>query len=261
MGRLLSLDDARALRATEQIAVHGSCGPGREQPDPFAIGHETEAGSRQTAESAELARAMLQRTPFEASTTAVARYLHGFAYVPPVDMHALHDRGMAIAVAPGIMHVVESEWANRRRGHPLRAGQQRTWEQLERRSLAIYEAALDLIICPLAPLEDKAYGRLDREYPAVHEVGHALTYHAAFRTAPYRADLLEGLTPAIARHVNRYPQGSSPAAVRERVLEALAEAYRLMIAGCDRHVPRALSSALLAILQGDGLPAARSDAA
>lgn len=166
----------------------------------------------------------------------------------------LRERGVRIVVCRGFLALVSSDWANLRRNRPATPAELDAAVSCDRDNvLAVFESDLNSVVCPVAPLERPANKRLDREYVALHEIGHALTLRAAWRAAPTRKDLIEGLTPPLMRHLSRYRQGDSAAAIRERVTEVLAESYRLLISGLDREIPPVLLSALLDILGGDDL--------
>ena len=251
MATALQLDPPAA---TGSRLAAGGLGPGRPRPDPFDPRADTPPGSRITAESAQIAEEML--VTLVGDDSAAERYLASFHSVPPAHMALLAARGAKIVVCRDFSSVVVGEWANRRRRRPATSFEVVEAAANDRENvLAVFDPPLDAIVCPVAPLERPENKGLDREYVALHEIAHALTLRAAWAAAPTRRDLLDDLTPALSQHVARYEQGDSPQAIRERVCEALAEAYRLLMSGLDAQIPRPLLSALQGILDGDDLPA------
>ena len=92
----------------------------------------------------------------------------------------------------------------------------------------------------------------NHERLTLHELRHALTLPSMYRTAHLHLELLCGLPAQIDEMLCAYPQGSDRAAVRERVLEVLAEAYVWTVVGRWRELPGCLFSALQGILTVGG---------
>lgn len=252
MGQTLTVDRARRVRTARNVAARGGLGPRRPAHDPFDPGLETAPGSRPTAESAAIARRML--VPLADDHAGTDRYLESFSSVPADHTHRLEQRAVKIVIAANFSGAVRSDWANLRRNRPATPKERADAADHDASNVvAIFEPELNSIVCPLDPLDRLGNQALDCELVALHEIGHALTLRLAWSAAPTRTDLLRELTPAIAHHLKRYRQGNAPDAIRERVTEALAESYRLLMSGRADEVSPALMSALLDILEGNVL--------
>jgi hypothetical protein len=221
--------------------------------DPFSFGDISAPGTRACAEALDLIQKM--EVVFTNDEAGVHLYRAKLCFVPVDDLRRLYEREVAMIFSTTFTGGLDNDWANRRRRRPLSSEEHARWSSWDLDgTLAAHDPATNAVIYPMAPLSRHAYRRLDVEVPGLHEIGHALTQPDAEVRAPLRGDLVEGLRGPIATHVAQYAKGDEPQAVRERVLEALAEAYRLLTLERPNDIPQPLLSALLSILRGDGLP-------
>ena len=97
---------------------------------------------------------------------------------------------------------------------------------------------------------------IDSERLILHEFGHAMTVPFWSRRAHLRADLLLGLPGQIDDVLRQYQQGDELIAIRERVLEVLAEAYAWMCLGRWSELPGRLQWIVWSVAADNAMPQA-----
>jgi hypothetical protein len=172
-------------------------------------------------------------------------YLDELSYAPVEHLAILARRGTRIVFAPTIDSALTSAAAARRRQRSL------SWDEARQIRIdygpasgaaAAYDQETDWLIFPTS------YAHKERKRAVLHELGHALT----MGRAQVRAALLRGLPRGMERHVfsHHYEVGGDPEqTLRQRVLEALAEGYILLVDGRLDQLPQALASELIFMLQ------------
>jgi hypothetical protein len=189
----------------------------------------------------------------------VERCWRSLSFAPVEHLRRLLRDETYILFAPTIVLALDSPWADDRRGegltHADRAYYARECSQ-EAGTAAIYDGWTNALVFPTS------YCAADPELDDIvmHELGHALTWRAAWECASARTDLLVGLPAQIRHHVfsNAYlVPGDEAETRRTRVLEALAEGYAWLAANRAAELPPRLTSELLDILSRDELRASR----
>lgn len=215
----------------------------RRDVDPFGIGDHAPDGSR-VSQGAYVVARHISRV-FGDLTAVVGRYWEALARASEQDLLRLRRNGVEIVFAPTIASALRTPWATARRGRALTAQElTRVADEFgeNSRAAAAYFSDVRALVLPTA------YCAEDLEHVVLHELGHALTMSGAAPVACNSGHLLEGLPNEVREHLAHYPQGRSPAAVAERVLEALAEAYVFLVVGRAAELPAPLVSALLSIM-------------
>ena len=182
----------------------------------------------------------------------VERYWQALASASEQDLLRLRRAGIEIVFAPTIGSALQTAWAVRRRGREVDAEELRALEERYGRNskaAAAYFSDVRALVLPTATCA------ADLEHVVLHELGHALTFDAASARACGRRELLEDLPAHLRLHLSHYRQGPEPEAVAERVLEALAESYVLLMVGREAELPHGLLSELLRHHERDGFAA------
>lgn len=214
----------------------------RPHPEPFPRLDVSSAGCRPTEAARMAAEAMT--IVIGPSSDAERRYLDAFSYAERHLLAALKKRGCAILMAPSIALGLDSMPAARRRGRVLtegeRGGNRREYGP-DSGVIAIYDPSIDSLVLPT--------GRSvhDAEHAVLHELGHALTYHAI--DGLDFDSVLRDLPAEIARHI---AQSAYRGDRRTEVAEVMAEAYALMVVGRGGELNGSIVSALIGILPADG---------
>jgi hypothetical protein len=230
------------------------CKAVRRPPDPFDLLEAPFEGLRTSEESVDVAMSMA----LSIDGTAVDDHVGGLAAAPPDDLRRFQLEGGRILFARTFIDAATSPVADRLRHAPLDDLARYEYEAMDAQPehhFGAYDSKMHSIIFTASALP------LNYERVSLHELGHARTLRGAHRTAFTRPDLLVGLPREIARLLGAYPQGGSREAVRERVLEALAEAYVWIIVGRHEELPMPLVDAVWGLLHGGFLPSGASSAA
>lgn len=214
----------------------------RQSDDPFTLGLDTKPGSRASEDSLRLAREL--STVVGPKVPVIDRYLAVLCNAPAHHLECLRRRGTRIVFAPTIAHGLTSRLASARRGRELSASETfelRTYCSQRSGTAAVFDHPTDLLVLPTS------YAPQDLEHVVLHELGHALTMLGAIP----RPALLLGLPPQIERHLaaGRYGSDPSPASIRRRVWEVLAEAYAHWVVGNGHLIPHDLLSELMFIIE------------
>lgn len=220
--------------------------------DP-GVPDRSSCGSRSAEVSYELARRLSQVVGPRAPV--VERYWRSLSLAPAEHLGRLRKNGAAILFGPTVVRALDSPWANARRGAALTLDQRAYYAgkfSQEATAAAIYDPWTDALVFPTS------YRPSDVELDDVvmHELGHALTWRAAYGAASTRDDLLLGLPSPINQHVfsDAYMvPGDGRDTICSRVLEAFAEAYVWLVANRAGELPPGITSELLGILDGDVL--------
>jgi hypothetical protein len=165
------------------------------------------------------------------------RLLEPLARVPVGNLAAFRQEHGLILFAHSYLEAVDGDEANARRGYPLSAEQRAQYAEFDsprRPVYGLYDPFLNALIFSASRTQ------INFEHLVLHEFGHAMSHAAWQPFAHRRADLLFELPRQIQALVDRYSAGSDPAAVSERVLEALAEAYAWAVVGRIAELPSAL---------------------
>jgi hypothetical protein len=220
---------------------------GRRPIDPFSCRAESAPGTRANEISLMIAKTIT--LPPVPDVPAVVEFYGTLAQAPPEHLELLRRRNAAIVFVDGFLKYATSDEANRRRRRPLDDEELADWESMDRRrTLGGYCSELDVLVFPTHVEQDEV------ERTVMHELGHALTMRLIHANGPRRRDLLRDLTPAMNAHVLRYEQGDHPEAIRTRLNEVFAEAYRLLVAERTDAIPSHISSELAIMLSGRELP-------
>ena len=219
-------------------------GPVRLPPDPFSLMDVATDATRPTEMSYELARSLAICV---GETGLLDAHLISLAVAPQQNLQTFAQSRGTIFFAETFLQAVCSDEANFRRGGPVDPAVRHRYADFDRageRIFGVYDPQMhSLIFTPQAT-------PANHERVTLHELGHALTLRAAYRVAHLRSDLLRGVPWEIGMVLAAYPQGHDREAVRERVLEVLAEAYVWTVVGRWRELPMPLFDALYAILGG-----------
>jgi hypothetical protein len=179
------------------------------------------------------------------------RLLRWLSQVPLTDMRAFARRGGRIVFASSFLGAANGDEANRRRGRPLDPATYSAYADFDRTAVfGAYDDELDWMIFTGSARS------IDGERLVLHEFGHAMTVPLWMRRAHLRADLLLGLPTQIDDVLKQYRQGDDMIAIRERVLEALAEAYAWMCLGRWSELPERLRSIVWSVAACNALPQA-----
>lgn len=239
-GRLDELPMSAAQRVA--CAATGVLDPIRLPPDPFDVLDQASDASAPTAESCAVARSLLISV---GGTPELTAHVTSLASAPVDHLRTFAARRGCIICAPTFLEAVTCDEANLRRGWPLPSTAQREFKDLDARAGHVFGLYVEhlhaLVFTPQAV-------PLNHERVTLHELGHALTVRGASQTAHLRADLQCDLPPRIERLMRNYAQDNDRAAVRERVLEALAEAYAFSVLGRFRELSPGLLQALQELL-------------
>jgi hypothetical protein len=183
-------------------------------------------------------------------TTILDEHVGSLAVAPVHDLQSFAQSRGRILFAESFVAAATSDIANIRRGMPLdAAGRQdyARWDAKPGHVFGLYDPQIHSLIFTTQTMP------LNHERVTLHELGHALTLRNAWQFAHLRADVLIDLPKPIAALLDNYAQGDRREAVRERVLEALAEAYVWTVVGRWRELPPALFSALHGLLTNGAL--------
>jgi hypothetical protein len=170
--------------------------------------------------------------------------------VPANNMREFAHRQGRIIFADSFLGAAESDLAAQRRARPLDPTVRQAYIELDQdaeRIFGIYDQEFDALVFT---------GRatpLNYERVVVHEFGHAMTVPAWYRVAHQRSDLLLDLPRQINDLLRAYPQDANPDAVRERVLEVLADAYVWMLVGRWQELPTRLRVIMQDVISEPGL--------
>lgn len=221
----------------------------RRPPDPFSLLDTSVDALRATEQSLATARSLAQSIDGAPIDDAL---LGALAVVPLNNLFVFKRRRGQIFFAETFLAAAESDQANERRGRPLDAAIRSEYLELDQAGdhvFGIYHQEFDALVFT---------GRarpLNHERVVLHEFGHAMTVPGWYRVAHLRSDLLLGLPLQIQDLLKAYPQGGSGDAVRERVLEALAEAYVWMLVGRWDDLPPPLRLLIQGVVAGEELTA------
>lgn len=179
------------------------------------------------------------------------KLLQWLSQVPLTDMRAFARRGGRIVFASSFLAAADGDEANRRRRRPLHPVTYSTYADFDRTPVfGAYDGELDWMIFT------GSAASIDGERLVLHEFGHAMTVPHWIQRAHLRADLLLGLPAQIDDVLKQYPQGDDIIAVRERVLEALAEAYAWMCLGRWSELPGRLRWIVWSVAADNAMPQA-----
>lgn len=174
--------------------------------------------------------------------------LQWLSQVPLSDMRAFTKRGGRIVFASSFVAAATSDQASRRRGRPIHPVTRAAYEDFDRTDgFGAYDEELDWMIFPACA------GSIDGERLVLHEFGHAMTVPLWSRRAHLRGDLLVGVPSQINDLLAHYRQGEDREAIRERVLEALAEAYAWMCLGRWAELPGRLRTTVWSVASGNAM--------
>lgn len=219
----------------------------RRPPDPFSLLDTAADALRVNEHSLVIARSLVQSIDGAPVDEAL---LGALAVVPPNNLSSFKRRGGRIFFADTFLAAAESDQANQRRGRPLDAAVRNEYRGLDRAGdhlFGIYDQEFDaLVFTGLAR-------PLNHERVMLHEFGHAMTVRDWYRVAHLRADLLLDLPQQIQELLKAYPQGSGHEALRERVLEVLADAYVWVLVGRWAELPPRLLFLMQGVVAGDQL--------
>lgn len=199
--------------------------------------------SRSSVESRQVARELALVIGQDAPV--IEHYLDALSFAPASHLEQLARREAAIVFSPTIADALTSDRAANRRGRLLDLVEiARARDQYGPGSgvAAVYDPDTDWLVFPTA------YCSYNLKRTTLHELGHALTV----KRAEIRPSLLERLPRTLGRHVfsaHYVVDGDPDATMRNRVHEALAEGYILLISGRGDELPAVLSSELVFMLQ------------
>lgn len=240
-------DDSSAVDAAG-AHIHKSrdpLGAVRRPPDPFALGDICTDAVRPSEASYQLARSLAVQVD---GVDLLEEHLCSLAVAPEQDMLSFqHARG-TIFFAETFVAAATCVQAGFRRGAPLDRNARARYEEFDAdrgRVFGVFDPGMNALIFTSQAIP------ANHERVTLHELGHALTLPAMYRSAHLHPELLEDIPAQIADMLCAYPQGSGRAAVRERVLEVLAEAYVWTVVGRWRELPSGLFCALQGILTAD----------
>lgn len=236
------LGELAVLADPELCGIRDPLGAVRLPPDPFALLDVSLEGFRPSEASYRLATSVAVSID---GAAILDEHVRSLAVAPEPDLRTFVGSRGQIFFAESFRAAATSDEANVRRGMPLDAAARRDyarWDASNGHIFGLYDPQIHaLIFTPqVTPL--------NHERVTLHELGHALTLRGAWGMAHLRADLLEDLPQSIAALLDNYAQGDGREAVRERVLEALAEAYVWWVVGRWRELAQPLFGALHRLL-------------
>jgi hypothetical protein len=220
----------------------------RRPPDPFSLLDTPADGLRRTDEAFEVAESIACSVD---GAQIDSSYLAGLSTAPAEDLETFKDERGRILFGSSFAAAADSQVANQIRRRPIDPANLSAYKEMDRfpnRYFAAYDQELHAI------LFTEAAPQLNHERVTLHELGHALTLRPAYRVAHLRVDLLHRLPREIDDLLTAYPQGADRAAIRERVLEVLAEGYAWLIVGRHRELPGAVYDAVWSLRSGAMLP-------
>ena len=232
----------------DAFGIRDPLGAVRLPPDPLAPLDVSLDGFRPSEGSYRVAASLAVSVD---GTAVLEDHIASLAGAPETDLLALRASRGQILFARTFLAAATSDVANRMRGLPLDAAGRNDyvrWDNAMGHVFGLYDPQIHaLIFTPQAV-------PINHERVTLHELGHALTLRSAWNTAHLRADILLDLPDSIALLLNNYAQGTAREAIRERVFEALAEAYAWWVVGRWRELPRPLFLALHSLLTQGELP-------
>lgn len=231
--------------------IRDPLGAVRLPPDPFSLLDVPMDAARPSEASYRLAQALAVQVN---GAEVLQEHLRSLSAAPEHDLRLFSETRGRIFFADNFVAAATSDEANFRRGMPLDASARRDYGRWDRRPghvFGLYDPQIHALIFTSQATP------LNHERVTLHELGHALTLRGAWELAPLRPDVLQGLPKPIALLLDNYAQGENREAVRERVLEALAEAYAWSVLGRYRELPRPLLIALQQILTSGTLSLVR----
>lgn len=232
----------------QPLGVRDSLRPIRRPPDYFARLDRTADAFPADERTFRAARALAEPIGDADVDEPLLRWL---AQVPLTDMRAFARRGGRIIFASSFLAAAAGDEADRRRRRPLHPVTLAAYEDFDRTPVfGAYDEELNWIIFTGSARS------IDSERLILHEFGHAMTVPLWSRRAHLRADLLLGLPGQIDDVLMQYRQGDDLIAVRERVLEALAEAYAWMCMGRWSELPGRLRSIVWSVAADNAVPQA-----
>lgn len=237
--------DRSAFESGAAARIHQNRNPlaaVRRPPDPFALGDVCTDAARPSEASYELARMLAVRV---GEAELLDAHLYSLAVAPVQDLLCFKRAGGTIFFADTFLAGATSIEAGLQRGAPLDRAARTRYEDLDAdpgHVFGVFDPMMHALI--FTPQATPA----NHEQITLHELGHALTLPPMYRTAHLRGELLRGLPAEIDVMLRAYPQGNDRAAIRERVLEALAEAYVWTVVGRWQELPGALFGTLQGIL-------------
>jgi hypothetical protein len=230
------------LSDMDMCQMRDPLGAVRLPPDPFALLDVSVDGMRPSEASYRLAQSLCLRID---GARILEEHVQSLAVVPEHDLRRFAFSSGRIFFAESFVAAATCDAANVRRGMPLDAAARRDygrWDASSGHIFGLYDPLIHALIFTPQSVP------LNHEHVSLHELGHALTMRFAWDIAHLRPDLLLDLPQPIHALLQNYAQGQGREAVRERVLEALAEAYVWSIVGRWRELPQALFDALHSIL-------------
>jgi hypothetical protein len=230
------------LADPELCGIRDPLGAVRLPPDPFALLDVSLDGFRPNEASYRLATCLAVSI---GGAAILDEHVCSLAVAPEPDLRAFSGSRGRIFFAESFLAAATSDEANVRRGMPLDTAARRDyarWDASNGHVFGLYDPQIHALIFTLQATP------LNHEHVTLHELGHALTIRGAWNTAHLRADLLEDLPQPIATLLDNYARGDGREAVRERVLEALAEAYVWWVVGRWRELSQPLFGALHGLL-------------
>lgn len=252
---VLTLNDPLAARALpspaagQPRAVRNPLDAIRRPPAPFSLLNTSPDALRFNEQSFSIAHAAAVSI---ADAPIDDAFLYGVAVAPPNNLYAFKRRGGRVLFAASFVAAVCSDEANERRGRPLGAAARGAYEDCDETSaqiFALYDPPLDAIIFSSA-----APPPLNHERVVLHEFGHAMTLREWHRVAALHGELLIGLPRQIRDLLAAYSHGDEMAALREQVLEVLAEAYAWAVLGRLAELPRRLQWIIQDVVAGEPIP-------
>ena len=219
----------------------------RRPPDPFALLDTALDACRINEQTYAIAGSL---TASVQGTKVDDWLVRSLAVVPSNNMRAFARRGGRIIFAESFLGAAESDLAEQRRGRPLHPGVRRAYVEFDQEAehiFGVYDQEFDALV-----FTGKAMP-LNHERVIVHEFGHAMTVPDWYRVAHQHPDLLLDLPRQIKDLLTAYPQGPEREAVRERVLEVLADAYVWMLVGRWDELPVRLRVVMQDVIAGQAL--------
>jgi hypothetical protein len=177
-------------------------------------------------------------------------HLEALAVAPVPDLTRLKRTHGRIIFAETFHAAITSEESDRYRGHPVHPATASEYSALDAHQAGVpgvYDREIHALIFPTT------FEPVDHERVMLHELGHALTLRRSYRRAHLRTDLLLGLPPQIDLLLRAYPQGDDREAIRERVLEVLAEGYAWIVLGRWQELPGPVMQELQDLLTDDAI--------